>query len=281
MHSRSTIRRSLVLGAGGVVGTAWMAGLAAGLHDNGIDLADSDTIVGTSAGAIIGAMLATGQRPDRLAAPPHATGPAPDPAVLARVFAALSEPGQDAATGRRRAGQLARTVKAPASNLDRMRELFGASDWPHRLLVTAVDADTGDPVVWGRGSGMPLSDAVAASTAFPGASPPIPIGGRHYMDGGLRSATNADLATGAEVLVVVEPLAHLFPPEQLRQELQAAHPAVVVTVRPDPAAITAFGANLYDRAAWRSAYGAGKRQSVDAADRLRAGPPVVSGPKQG
>ncbi|BCJ28669.1 patatin-like phospholipase family protein [Actinocatenispora sera] len=273
MYPQGTTRRALVLGAGGVVGTAWMAGLAAGLPDSGIDLADSDVFVGTSAGAIIGALLATGERPERLAALPPTTGHphVPDPAVLAEVFAVLSEPGQDAAVARRRVGQLARTtdVAGPYARIDSMRGLLGTTRFPERLRVTAVDADTGEPVVWDRDSDIPLPQAVAASTAFPGVSPPIPIGGRYYLDGGLRSATNADLATDADTLVVVEPLAHLFPPEQLRQELTATRATTVVTLRPDAAAITAFGTDPYDRAVWADAYRAGKRQSIDAAERLR------------
>jgi NTE family protein len=63
--------RAVVLGAGGVVGTAWMAGLAAGLRRDDVDVAEADLIIGTSAGAIVGAMLATGQDRDQLATPPH------------------------------------------------------------------------------------------------------------------------------------------------------------------------------------------------------------------
>lgn len=64
-----TLDRALALGAGGPVGAAWTAGLACGLRRDGVDLGEADLIVGTSTGAIIGAVLATGQDPGRLATP--------------------------------------------------------------------------------------------------------------------------------------------------------------------------------------------------------------------
>ena len=67
--------RALVLGGGGTVGTAWTAGLVSGLRREGVDLAEADLIVGTSAGAIVGTMLATGQDLDLLDAGPTPTSP--------------------------------------------------------------------------------------------------------------------------------------------------------------------------------------------------------------
>ncbi|MEU0003628.1 patatin-like phospholipase family protein [Streptomyces sp. NPDC006314] len=72
--------------------------------------------------------------------------------------------------------------------------------------------ETGEQKVFDRASGASLPSAVAASTAFPGIYPPITINGRRYMDGSLQSATNAGLAAGARILVVIDPQAHLFPP---------------------------------------------------------------------
>jgi NTE family protein len=93
------------------------------------------------------------------------------------------------------------------------------------------------------------------------------------MDGGIGSGTNADLATGADVLVLVEPLAHLFPrlPRQpLERELAAAGAGTVITINPDQAALDAFGPDLGDWAAWQPARKAGVTQAATTAARVRA-----------
>jgi NTE family protein len=156
------------------------------------------------------------------------------------------------------------------AHITRMRAMAGTDQWPDRkLIITAMDAETGEQEVFDRASGAPLSSAVGASTAFPGIYPPITINGRRYMDGSLRSATNAGLAAGARTLVVIDPQAHLFPRELLHQELAAAGAHTVVTIEPNPESIRAFGSNLNDRTAWEPAYRAGLRQAADAAEQLR------------
>ncbi|MFF4952714.1 patatin-like phospholipase family protein [Streptomyces chattanoogensis] len=270
--------RAVVLGAGGVIGTAWTAGLVGGLRGAGVDLAEADLIVATSAGAIVGAVLATGQDPARLATPPRPAGsaltpPQVDRRRLGEVFAVLGAGGDDPAEARRRAGRLARDAETgpEQAHLARMAALVGAHHWPERkLLIPVVDAGTGEPEVFDRGSGVSLPAAVAASTAFPGIYPPPTLNGRRYMDGGLRSGTNADLAAGAGVLVVIEPLAHMFPREPLTRELAEAGADAVVTIGPDEATVKVFGQDLHDRSAWEPAYRAGVRQAEDTAQRVGA-----------
>src|SRR5262249_4869400 len=81
-------------------------------------------------------------------------------------------------------------------------------EWPERdLKVTAVDVETGEFVVFDRHSGVGLVDAVAASCAVPAAWPPVTINGRRFMDGGLRSPSNVDLAAEAARVVVLAPIA--------------------------------------------------------------------------
>ena len=270
--------RAVVLGAGGVVGTAWMIGLASGLRRHGVDLGETDLIVGTSAGAIVGAMLATGEGLDRFAEfpLPAGTGAAAtqvDQGLLARVFAVLGDPGLEPAEARRRAGQLALAAGAGTehAHIARMGSLIGARDWPDGgLLITAVDADTGELVVLDRAAGVPLLRAVAASCAMPGAYPPITASGRRYIDGGLASATNANLARDSRALVIVEPLAHLYPGEAPGSETAAGVARTITSVTPDPGAVAAFGPDLFGAAAWVPAYLAGVRQSADAALRILA-----------
>lgn len=100
----------------------------------------------------------------------------------------------------------ARTVPA-AQRLAVIAARLPSPDWPDRpLQVTAVDADTGEFRVFDHTSGVSLVDAVAASCAVPGVYPPISVGPRRYVDGGVRSATNADLAEGCERIVILAPV---------------------------------------------------------------------------
>ncbi|MFB7614656.1 patatin-like phospholipase family protein [Kitasatospora sp. NPDC056181] len=271
-----TFDRALVLGPGAHAGTAWMAGLAHGLRRAGVELGEADLIVGTSAGAIVGALLATGQDPGRLAT--SARQPAhrlkTDPGRRGEVFAVLGDRSLEPGEARRRVGRLALDGADPQAEealIAGRAALIGADAWPERrLLIPAVDATTGEPVVWDRDSGVPLEHAVAASSAFPGAAPPVAIDGRRYMDGALRAGPNADLAVGARTLVVIEPMAHLFPREPLDQQLAAVGAGTVATIGPDPASVRAFGPDMGDLAAWEPAYQAGLRQAGDVDAQLRS-----------
>jgi NTE family protein len=269
--------RALVLGGGGVVGTAWMAGLASGLRDEGVDLAEADVIVGTSAGAIVGTMLATGQNIDQVDPPATPaelsdSAPRPDPSGLAEVFAVLRDTSLKLGDARRSVGRLALAAQTitEQQHLAGIGTLILAREWPDlELLVTAVNVETGERTVWDRASTAPLLSAVASSCALPGVAPPITINGQRYMDGGIGSGTNADVAAGANVVVVVEPLAHLFPREPLERELAATGADNQVTICPDDAALQAFGPDLRGWAAWQPARQAGINQSPRVAERVR------------
>lgn len=260
---------ALVLGGGGPVGLAWLAGLATGLRDSGIDLSLADRFVGTSAGAVVGAVLADGGDPARLLRPSTSAPVQADPARMAEIFAVLRAPGQDPAQARRRAGELALAAQVgdPDEHIARMGGLAGVAQWPARdLVVTAIDVTTGELRTWTRDGAASLPAALASSTAVPGVFPPIPIDGRHYIDGGLRSPVNADLAAGADVVVIVEPLAHMFPRIPSDRELGSA---TEISIVPDDHAITAFGLDVFDPAALAPAHAAGMRQSAEAALRLK------------
>ncbi|MBT2232166.1 patatin-like phospholipase family protein [Nonomuraea sp. NEAU-A123] len=249
-----------------MLGTAWLAGLVVGLRREKFDLAKADLTIGTSAGAIVGAALAAGQDLERLAVLPDPDG---EPAVKAdhermgEAFAILGDPTLEPAAARHRVGRLALAAETGAEEayLARMEFLIGAREWPEgRLLIPAVDVETGEPLVWEQASGVSLVAAVASSTAFPGMAPPITINGRRYMDGTLRSGSNADLAAGIQTAIIIEPLAHLFP-ANLPQD------AAAVRLAPDLAAQEALG-DLNNRAAWSSVYQAGVRQAPEAAELI-------------
>lgn len=287
-------RPALVLGGGGAAGVMWLFGLTLGLRRTGIDLSLAGRIVGTSAGAVLGANLAGGvDLPALLASlpsePPATSTPplAPPPPGVAEPTppSAVSDPA-DAESGpvgslrlnaddtdpverRRRIGAQALELDLgdPADHIARMSQLVGITDWPdHDLLITAVDATTGALRTWTREGKATLPEAIAASSAVPGVFPAIPIDGSHFLDGGLRSPINADLAAGAPLIVILEPFAHVFPRAATDTELGGT-PTISITA--DTEAITAFGSDLFAPAALRPAFEAGLRQATDAAARLR------------
>ncbi|MGR7027484.1 patatin-like phospholipase family protein [Geodermatophilus sp. URMC 62] len=284
-------QRALVLGGGGSAGNAWLIGVVAGLFDAGLDVADADLVVGTSAGATAAAQITGATPPDLLAAvltapPPHRTGrvgPAGGRGPLAehmertgRIIAAA----EDAADMRRRMGAAALDAAgADGAGWTRWRATVAArlpgQRWPERrVLVTAVDARTGDPVVFDRSSGVDLVDAVAASCA---GGPAYGIGDRRYVDGGYRSVENADLAAGYARVLVLSPLGgrSRHPREWgtrlVRQvEVLRAGGSRVETVFPDSRSRAAFGEDLMDPSTRPPAARAGHDQGRALAGRLAA-----------
>ncbi|HXA58221.1 MAG TPA: patatin-like phospholipase family protein [Streptosporangiaceae bacterium] len=270
--------RALVLGGGGVAGIGWEAGLIVGLRLAGVDLTVADLIVGTSAGSVTGTFVAQGAdlavEIDRIAQ--HADAgemepPVTDMDVVMRAFGILYDPALDPQEARRRVGALAleTSVAGAGERLKEIGDRLPEGHWPdRRLLITAVDTEDGAFTVWDRDSGAPLRLAVASSCAVPCVFPPVEIGGRRYMDGGVRSPSNADLAKGAAKVVVIEPMAHFSPRKTLERELAELGDAQVATVGPDQAAIEAFGVNVLDPALWRPTFKAGLAQAAAIAERV-------------
>src|SRR5260370_15744995 len=143
------------------------------------------------------------------------------------------------------------------------------SEWPAGgLQITAVDALTGDLVVFDAASGVRLLDAVGASCAVPGIWPPVTINGRRYIDGGICSAANVDLAAGCGSVVVIAPLASGFgaiasPANQAAKLAQSGAKVTVVT--PGKPALKAIGRNDLDPARRPDAARAGYAQASSAA----------------
>ncbi|WP_330179899.1 patatin-like phospholipase family protein [Nocardia sp. NBC_01503] len=270
--SPNGIRHALVLGGGGAVGICWMTGLAIGLREAGIDLSLADRFVGTSAGAVVGAVLTGHGDLQKLLTmpPPDSQGPQFDASGFGEILGILTTPGLSANEARKLAGAraLEMNVGDPVAHIARIGGLAAVSDWPEAdFIVTAIDITTGELQPWTRDSAATLPEALASSTSVPGVFPPIPIGDHYYIDGGMRSPINADLAAGAEFMLIIEPLAHLFPHAPSDSELGGAATASIV---PDADAITAFGLDLFSAAALQPAYEAGYRQAADAAPGLKA-----------
>src|SRR6516165_4783480 len=198
--------RGLVLGGGGPVGRAWQVGLVDGFAGQGIDLGTGDLIIGTSAGAVVGAQLALkrgfGAPPKIDAAPPVYPGSMVDLATAMARAAQSSEPEPIRAEIGRMALN-AQTISEEESLSRSMFAPFVGQAWPNQLRVTSVNARTGQLRIWDASSGAPLERAIAASTAAPCIWPAITIDGERYIDGGVRSTLNADLAIGCNIVIAV------------------------------------------------------------------------------
>ena len=274
--------RALVLGGGGLAGIAWELGVLLGLLDAGIDVLDADLVIGTSAGSVVGAAATTSDLvkqfyEQQLDPPAHDSelGAELDleqfATTMLTILASVSTPAE----ARAKIGALALATDTVPEEVRRtvIESRLPSREWPERrLIVTACDAATGEFVTFDRDSGIELVDAVAASCAVPGVWPPVTINGRRYVDGGVRSTTNADLAAGHERVLVIAP----FPP--IASPLGAAFAdeiapleksARVVAIAPDDAALAAFGANPLDPATRPESARAGRTQSVGAVEQVR------------
>ncbi|MET9293257.1 patatin-like phospholipase family protein [Streptomyces sp. NPDC003077] len=264
---------ALVLGGGGFTGIGWEIGVLAGLARAGVDLATADVVVGTSAGALVGAQLTSGECTPlelyerQLAAPVEEAAARMGTVAMAR-FAFIALRSRDAAEFGVRMGRLARSARTVPGTGPReaIARRLGSHDWPaRRLVITAVDAETGERTAFDDGSGIGLVDAVAASCAVPGVWPPVRAAGRRWIDGGVHSSTNADLAAGYGRVVVLAPLATsggpLPTPRAQAAELVRSGARVCV-LTPDRAARAAFGRNALDPRRRAAAARASYRQAT-------------------
>lgn len=289
---RAAGKRALVLGGGGSTGNAWLIGVIAGLFDAGLDVTEADLIIGTSAGSTAAAQITGAAPTEQLAsilsaAPQPRTAPVGSDGGRVRVGTAANHmertgriiaAAEDAADMRRRMGAAALEMAADAATHTRWRDTVAArlpsQHWPEQtILITAVDARTGEPVVFDRHSGVDLADAVAASCASGFA---YSIGGSRYIDGGYRSnAENADLAAGYARVLVLSPFGgRSRTPADWGMHLATqvaelrARGSRVEAVFPDSNSEHMFGANAMDLSLRPPAAQAGYNQGRALAEQL-------------
>lgn len=275
---------ALVLAGGGVAGIAWELGVLRGVLDVHPELSaallGTDVVIGTSAGAAVGAQITSGTTLDVL----YAAQLAPDSAEIEVDvdFAELVErlgAATTASTGpqdlRRRLCEVALTTDTVDEEARRaaVAARLPATSWPdRRLLITAVHAATGEQVVFTKDSGVALLDAVTASCAVPGVWPPATIGSARYIDGGMRSATNGDLAAGADRVLILTPTEAGVPAPwgDLAAEIGSLGEATVEVVFADSRSVEAFGQNPLSAATLAPAAQAGRDVGRAAAPRVAA-----------
>ena len=295
----------LVLGGGGLLGEEWIQGVLAGIEDaTGFDLRECEHFVGTSAGSIVAAKLAGGGTPRR----PASAGTALEPAVIPRSEPQLAGPVQLA----RRAGEwtlaawtpfapfalaaagaggafvrasLLSRLPRPKRTLDSLREHVDGygTRFDGRLRIVAVDRMAGRRVVFGS-PGAPfatVASAVEASCTVPWLFAPVTIGGREYVDGGVWSSTNLDVAPAARDthVLCLNPTAGLHGAHTLvavaRRLARSAvsvealalrrRGAIVRTIAPDLGSSVAMGADFMDPEPRPRVLAAGYRQGLELA----------------
>ncbi|WP_329436187.1 patatin-like phospholipase family protein [Streptomyces sp. NBC_00056] len=264
--------RALVLGGGGLSGIGWISGILHGLAEAGADLWDADTVIGTSAGSVVGAQLTSGRLTPaelyerQLAAPVgEIAGHLGAAATLRHARAALSSRTPE--DFGRKVGHIALAADTP-DEATRRAVIAGrlvSHSWPERpFLVTAVRATTGEFRVLDRGSGVGLVDAVAASCAVPGVWPPVTFADGRWIDGGVRSPANAHLAEGHDRIVVIAPIAAgggTLESARAQAERLTAGGARVTLITPNRTTRKAMGHNSLDPAHRAPSARAGREQA--------------------
>ncbi|MGH3596290.1 MAG: patatin-like phospholipase family protein [Mycobacterium sp.] len=280
-----TTKRALVLAGGGVAGIAWETGVLRGIADESPTAArallDSDVLVGTSAGSAVAAQIGSGCTLDDLfARQVQKSSTEIDPGVgvetITDLFlSAMAEQETTVPQKRQRIGSVALATATVAESVRRdvIAQRLPSHDWPDRVLrVTAVDIATGELVVLDRESRVDLVDAVAASCAVPAAWPPVTIGDRRYMDGGIGSTINLHVADDCDVAVVLVPSGVSAPSAfgaGPAAEI-AAFRGVALGVYADDESLAAFGSNPLDPRCRIASAVAGRAQGRRAAAAVAA-----------
>jgi NTE family protein len=255
-----------------------MLGIMKGLRDRGVDVTDADTVIGTSAGSVVGAQITSGHDLEELYAEQlrpadSEIGAEMGMAVLARMALPSLLPGRPRTKRRRVGGASLRAHPVGGrERIEVIRSRINVSTWPdgRDLRVTAVNAETGEFVVWDRESGADIVHAVASSCAVPVVWPAVSIDDTPYVDGGMRSPANADLAHFADRVVVLAPIARGISPLGAAPRQLRSLPSTSALVVPDKAATRDFGRNVLDPRKRADAARAGLRQSADVVDQVRA-----------
>jgi NTE family protein len=266
----------LVLAGGGLAGIAWETGVLRGIADESPATAkallDADVLVGTSAGSTVAAQLSSGLDLDALfdrqtTASSTELNPNVGVEEITELFlTAMLTPNTTKAEKLQKLGAIALSTQTvtQAVRRDVIAQRLPSHDWPDRVLrISAIDIATGELVAFDRNSGVGLVDAVAASCAVPAVWPPVTIGERRYMDGGVGSSVNMDLADDCDVAVALVPSGRSTPSpfgDAGPGEEVEAFGGSAFGVFADDESIAAFGRNPLDPACRKPSALAGREQ---------------------
>lgn len=282
----SGTKRALVLAGGGLAGIAWETGVLLGVCDEapeaGQTLLDSDVLLGTSAGSAVAAQIAGGATLDELfarqlsaAEGAHEIHPGVSIDSITEMFMnAMLSPGASKEEKLQKIGAIAATTETVPEAVRRkvIEHRLPSHEWPvNRVLrVTAIDIATGELLVLDEASGVDLVDAVAASCAVPGAWPPVTIGGRRMMDGGVNSTVNMPAAADCDAAVVLVPSAANSPSPWGTGAVAEidSFPGATLAVFADDESLAAYGSNPLDPACREPAARAGRAQGRREAGRV-------------
>ncbi|BCJ48336.1 phospholipase [Actinoplanes ianthinogenes] len=287
-----------MLGAGGSAGQAWQVGVIAGLAEAGLDLTGAaDLVIGTSSGSTTAVWVRSGVPAAELLAKVLAEpsgrrpSPPPQPTALFERMRAIGAAATSAADLQRAMGAfgLESDPLLGPEVAEQRRAMVAARlprhDWPERpMILVALDAHTGEVVAFDRDSGVELVDAATAAIALPGGAPTHAINGKRYINGGVRSADNADLAAGYANVVVLTPFSERrgplpdgqfeglrrFPGTDLASQVEGlrARGSHVEVITPDAESRAAMGINQMDPATRIPSAQAGFTQGRREAGRL-------------
>jgi NTE family protein len=264
-----------VLAGGGLAGIAWETGILCGIADVAPDTARrllaADVLLGTSAGSTVAAQVSSGESLDELFA--RQVGEASyeldsgvDVDDIVELFiGAMADPDATKQQKLQRIGATALAADTVAEPVRReaIVNRLPSHAWPQRVLrITAIDIATGELVVFDSDSGVELIDAVAASCAVPGAWPPVTIGARRFMDGGVGSTINLSAADDCDAVVVLIPSGEFSPSpfgDGTVAEV-AGFPAAKLAIFADDASLSAFGRNPLEPACRIPSANAGREQ---------------------
>ncbi len=210
--------RGLVLGGGGAYLASWMVGYFTALKSKGVDVAQADIVVGTSAGSVVGAALmgghlwrlrseldVLGEFPELFAMLIPTMAPNPSQVRARRIANTASQASPEVIQSIGRAAIAARNPAGPFDYLITVKSLIGEEKWPSpKLHTTAVDCYTGQRLIVSQAEDIPINAACAASSSLPGGMGPTWLKDRLCMDGGIcQTSTHGDVVAGVKRALIV------------------------------------------------------------------------------